>query len=64
MTARREVFDVLLARLDLVRDRGCADAPAGAERLAGSVCPQARAEGLRALIVPHDLDDELRVGCF
>jgi hypothetical protein len=41
-----------------------ANTPADAERLAGSVCPQARAAGLRTLILPYDLDDEFRVSCF
>jgi hypothetical protein len=35
-----------------------------AERLARSVCPRARAAGLRTLILPVDLDGEFRVSCF
>jgi hypothetical protein len=41
-----------------------ADDLAEAEQLAESVCPRARAAGLRTLILPHDLDDEFRVSCF
>jgi hypothetical protein len=41
-----------------------ADTAAHAEDLAGSVCPQARAAGLRTLILPYDLDDEFRVSCL
>jgi hypothetical protein len=40
------------------------DGPAAAIRLAESVCPRARAAGLRTLILPVDLDDEFRVSCF
>ena len=41
-----------------------ADSLAEANVLAESVCPRARAVGLRTLILPHDLDDEFRVSCF
>jgi hypothetical protein len=37
---------------------------AAANRLAGSVCPQAVARGLRTLILPLDLDGSFRVSCF
>ena len=37
---------------------------AEANELAASVCPRARAVGLRTLVLPVDLDDEFRVSCF
>lgn len=37
---------------------------AAARRLAATVCPSARAAGLRTLILPLDLDDRFRVDCF
>jgi hypothetical protein len=41
-----------------------ADDAEAAEELARSVCPKARAAGMRTLILPHDLDDEFRVSCL
>lgn len=41
-----------------------ADGEAAARRLATSICPAARAGGLRTLILPLDLDDRFRVACF
>lgn len=40
-----------------------ADDAGAARALAASVCPQARAAGLRTLILPLDLDDSFRVSC-
>ena len=41
-----------------------ADTRAAADRLASSLCPRARAAGLRTLILPLDLDGEFRVSCL
>jgi hypothetical protein len=41
-----------------------ADSLEAANRLAASVCPRARAAGLRTLLLPENLDDEFRVSCF
>jgi hypothetical protein len=41
-----------------------ADTRADADDLAETLCPRARSAGLRTLILPLDLDDELRVSCF
>ncbi|MEZ4448084.1 MAG: endo alpha-1,4 polygalactosaminidase [Nannocystaceae bacterium] len=40
-----------------------ADTLAAAESLAAEICPDARAQGLRTLILPLDLDDAFRVSC-
>lgn len=40
-----------------------ADDAGAATELAASVCPRARAAGLRTLILPLDLDDSFRVSC-
>ena len=35
----------------------------GAEQLASEICDDAKAAGLRTLILPLDLDDAFRVSC-
>jgi len=37
---------------------------AAAQQLATTLCPRARAAGMRTLILPSDLDDRFRISCF